>query len=309
MPSRPGHEVRQRPQAPSGPVTSVLTCRPRTEQAALREDGYLSATATDVDRMPPGIAAAAITAFSRPGDWVCDPDCGAGTVLVEALRAQRHALGRPRGRGWRGLARGNITAAQRAGALADGMLLSSHSPGWSRARTAGIAGQVRLVLTALRVHSNPASAVGVDAGVTRVAVALARVVPLLHPDGHVIITVPPVLHSDGTVPDTAGPLLTATHELGLIAVGRCVAVTAHVRGDRLYTRAGLDERRAAHRAHRAGRTVCLAAHHDVWIFQPQHGVATHPGPANPMRLDLGPTPPPEPTGSIGLAGAGRRAAS
>jgi len=169
-----------------------------------RHGGDRPATATDVDRMPPAVAAAAITAFSRPGEVVCDPDCGAGTVLVEALWAGRHAIGRPRGRGGWPLARSNITAAKRAGACGDGTVLAHHPDIWSTTSTAGVAGQIRLALTALRrIGSQPsarthgASALAAEAGYSRLADTLAGVVPLLHPHAHVIITVPPARNRDG----------------------------------------------------------------------------------------------------------------
>ncbi len=44
-------------------------------------------------RLHPATASALIEAFSRPGQAVLDPFCGSGTVLVEALRLGRRALG------------------------------------------------------------------------------------------------------------------------------------------------------------------------------------------------------------------------
>ena len=46
-------------------------------------------------KMMPTVAAHAIATFTRPGEWVCDPMCGIGTTLVEALH--RGPSG-PRGR-------------------------------------------------------------------------------------------------------------------------------------------------------------------------------------------------------------------
>lgn len=44
-------------------------------------------------RFSPTFAAAAIRAFSRSGDLVCDPYMGGGTTVVEALRSGRHVVG------------------------------------------------------------------------------------------------------------------------------------------------------------------------------------------------------------------------
>jgi len=225
------------------------------------------------------------------------------------LRAGRHAVGRPRGRDWWCLARGNISAAKRAGALADGMVLPGHPPGWSTARIAGVAGQVRLVLTALRVHSHQPSAASLDVGGTRLVEALVPLVPLLRPDSHVIITAPSARHENGTLLNTASTVLAATRALGLILSSRCVAITAPIRGDRLIICAGGDVRRAVHRA---GRPVCLVAHHNVWIFQPRAGadrVATHCHPTSPTRRAVGPRPSAGPSRSTRWSDAGRRAAA
>jgi hypothetical protein len=44
-------------------------------------------------RMHPAVARTCIAAFSEPGARVLDPFCGSGTVLIEAMRAGRRALG------------------------------------------------------------------------------------------------------------------------------------------------------------------------------------------------------------------------
>ncbi|MFH1104800.1 MAG: DNA methyltransferase, partial [Actinomycetota bacterium] len=44
-------------------------------------------------RFPPKFAAAAVQAFTRPGDLVLDPFVGGGTTLVEAVRLGRRAVG------------------------------------------------------------------------------------------------------------------------------------------------------------------------------------------------------------------------
>jgi DNA modification methylase len=43
--------------------------------------------------MLPALAAHAIATYSAPGGLVLDPMCGAGTTLVEAVHAARHAIG------------------------------------------------------------------------------------------------------------------------------------------------------------------------------------------------------------------------
>lgn len=45
------------------------------------------------DRSPPELAALALEAYSRPGDWVLDPFAGLGTTLFAAERLRRHGIG------------------------------------------------------------------------------------------------------------------------------------------------------------------------------------------------------------------------
>src|SRR5437879_12226611 len=69
--------------APWSAVLSVWTCGGQSDNIRLRQAGYLPDTGRDADRVPVGLASAAIAAYRRPGGTGADPDCGAGTVLVE----------------------------------------------------------------------------------------------------------------------------------------------------------------------------------------------------------------------------------
>lgn len=111
--SRSGDATPGRPVWPTGGVDRV---------AQLATGGYLPATATDTTGLPPAVAAHAVRFYTEPGDMVLDPDCGAGTVLVEVVRAGRHAVGMTGGRWWP-LARANLNTAKLAGAPTDGMVL------------------------------------------------------------------------------------------------------------------------------------------------------------------------------------------
>lgn len=155
--SRSGDAVPGRPVWPTGDVDRA---------AQLATGGYLPATATDATGLPPAVAAHAVRSYTQPGDMVLDPDCGAGTVLVEAVRAGRHAIGMTGGRWWP-VARANLNAAKLAGALTDGMVLqrpgSRSGQPWSgqprgdlTAGTAsGLTGRVDLLLTRVRLDREP----------------------------------------------------------------------------------------------------------------------------------------------------------
>ena len=69
---------------PPMPPLSVWPTGQRDPLAQLRDAGCVPGTETDTERIPPAVAAHAIALYTRPGDLVLDPDCGAGTALVEA---------------------------------------------------------------------------------------------------------------------------------------------------------------------------------------------------------------------------------
>ncbi|MGH3674755.1 MAG: DNA methyltransferase, partial [Mycobacterium sp.] len=143
LPLPPGEE-------PPIPPLSVWPTGQRDPAAQLRDSGSMPGTDADTDRIPPAVAAYAIATYTHPGDLVLDPDCGAGTVLTEALRAGRHALGLTARNRWWTLARANITATKTAGAWRDGSVLDARPKVLATIRAAGLVGRVGLVLTALR---------------------------------------------------------------------------------------------------------------------------------------------------------------
>ncbi|MFD8493344.1 DNA methyltransferase [Amycolatopsis sp. NPDC059657] len=229
--------------------------------------GYHDATDTDLSVMPPAIAEYAITALTRPGDVVLDPDCGAGTTVVEALRAGRHAIGLTTHRRWWRLARANVTAAKAAGAPMDGMvLILDRRPGTlAVAETAGLTGRVDLLLTTLRppTGDDPAESGG------RLRALLSECRSLVRPGGHVVITIPPRRHPvRHTMLDLPSELLALGAAAGLAPVARCVALTADLRGARVRTRATLAEwRTATHMERLIGHPIALRAHHDVLVVR------------------------------------------
>jgi modification methylase len=200
---------------------------------------------------------------------VLDPDCGAGTVLVEALRAGRHAIGATsRSRWWR-VARANVTAAKREGAGPDGMVLDA-PPGAALARLAAPPRCIDLVLTTWR-HTRTkeptslAAAGALEASSLRLRRMLTRCQPLVRPGGHVIVVAP---RRHGLLVDSASRVLEVGCAAGLVPVERCIALVAELRGSRLVAPASLGRRRAAARDERStGHPLTLAAHLEVLIFQ------------------------------------------
>ncbi|GAB1512496.1 DNA methyltransferase [Actinophytocola sp. KF-1] len=271
--------------------TSLLSVWPtgqRDPLEQLRDAGYVPGTDIDLDRIPPAVAAHAITTYTRPGDLVLDLDCGAGTVLTEALRAGRHTLGLTAHNRWWTLARANVTAAKTAGGHGDGSVLDARSKALATNRAAALVGRVGLVLTALRPGPDRDP---VEAAIAELATTFHYCEPLLRPGGHLVVVARPRRHPDGSLVDVTTPLIAAGISAGLAPVDRCIALTAGLRGSRLVSHASLAERRAAARA--AGRPTTLTAHHEVLVFQLAHdaelaaeAVADLPSPtgANVMRL-------------------------
>jgi hypothetical protein len=236
--------------------------------AQLADRGYHEATGTDFALMPPAIAAHAIATLTRPGDIVLDPDCGAGTTIVEALRAGRHAIGLTAQRRWWRLARTNVTATKARGAFVDGMVLvlDRRSGTVTAAETAGLTGRIDLLLTTLR----SAGPIGDSAdGLNRLRALLTECRPLMRPGGHIVITVEPQRHpTRHDLLDLPGEILTAGSAAGLAPIARCLALTADVRGRRVFTHATLVQRRTATRVERAtGYPSALSAHQTALVFR------------------------------------------
>lgn len=261
---------------PPVPPLSVWPTGQRDPAAQLRDSGCVAGTDADTDRIPPAVAAYAIATYTRPGDLVLDPDCGAGTVLTEALRAGRHALGLTARNRWWTVARANITATKTAGAWRDGSVLDARPKVLATIRAVGLVGRVGLVLTALRTAPDdpndraPSPDRDPDSAIAELAATLTYCEPLLRSGGHLAILTRPRRHPDGSLLDLTTPLLSAATAAGLTLVDRCIALTAGLRGNRLVTRASLAERRAAARARTAGTPTALTAHHEVLVFQLAH---------------------------------------
>jgi modification methylase len=238
----------------------------------LSAGGYLPGTAADAAGLPPAVAAHAIGAFTRAGDVVLDPDCGAGTVLVEAVRAGRHAVG-VTGRRWWPTARANLSAAKLAGATADGMVLDRRpdrpppadrtgAPPAGPAGLIGLTGRVDLVLTAARLRWQQAGP-ALDA----LADLLDRSALLLRPGGHAVVVAGPTRRG-GRLLDLPDILTRAARRAGLVPVERCVALTApapdqHPVGRRLPART-TGTGRAGRQL--GVRPVARAGHLDVYVF-------------------------------------------
>jgi hypothetical protein len=274
------------------PVTSVwLTCQhPARDQ---RRGRYVPGTRTHPAKMLPALARHAITAYTAPGDLVLDPMCGAGTTLVEAVHAGRHAVGvdiEPR---FTTIAAANLDLAAEQGATGTGTVLTGDSTRLRDLLPPGARGQVALVLTSPPygntthglVHTTPEGRVAKDhhrygrAGRGNLAYAgwdrlldgftqiMAATYETLRPGGIVVITARPVRRHRDDLIDLPSQVLDAAASVGLQPVERCVALLAAVREGRLVHRASMFALLAARRARADGVPVSVLAHEDVIVLR------------------------------------------
>jgi hypothetical protein len=280
--------------SPAGEVIGTVWATGQTDLGAqLRQRGYPSdALRTDPAAMPPAIAAHAIAAFTSPGDLVLDPDCGAGTTLVEALHAGCHTIGLAgTHRVWQ-QARANVSAAKLAGAPVDGMvlILGRRPNTLATAHAAGFTGRIDLILTTLRIPARSRGARTVDAALSRLRVLLADSRALLHPDGHVVVTTVPYRDPDQPTEllDVPGQIMEVASAVGLVPLARCVALTGALHRDHVRPWHRRPGRPAAHRGGASrSHPATVPAHQTVLVF----AVA----PTARLRQPQPPTLPSQPT--------------
>ena len=260
------------------PVTSVwLTCQqPARDQ---RRGRYVPHTTRHPAKMLPTLAAHAITTYTRPGDLVLDPMCGAGTTLVEAVRAGRHAIGVDIEPAFVDLAQANLDLAERDGATGHGMVVCGDASDLPRLLPRRLRGTVDLVRSApgQGVHKRHhrygdstggnlayAGWHGLLAGFARI---MAGCTAMLRPGGTLIITSRPVRRQPDDLIDLPGQLLDTATAAGLQQVERCAALLAAVKDDRIVHRASMFALLAVRRARAAGIPVALVAHEDVYVLR------------------------------------------
>ncbi|ORT47121.1 hypothetical protein KBI5_21490 [Frankia sp. KB5] len=229
-------------------------------------------SSTETCAVLPAVAAHAIAVYSQPGDTICDPDCGPGTAVVEAIHAHRHAIGIAHHQHDWQTARAAVTAAKVRGATADGMILDAPPDPWS---WTGL-GPIDLVLTLIRPIGDSHGTSGAIPDWMRAR--LSAYADLPRPGGHVVVVTP--YHLAGGV-DLATTVAAAGREIGLRPVQRAVALTSTpsspLTGHRRTTRDSIQQ-----------------THQDVIIF-----VAAGRG-----RLPGPPARPPHPSASATPHGAG-----
>ncbi|MDI5964038.1 DNA methyltransferase [Streptantibioticus silvisoli] len=231
---------------------SVWATGQTSPRGQLRQGPYISATVHDADRVPPAVARLAIDHLTAAGDTVLDPGCGAGTVIVEALRAGRNAIGITDDRRWWSVARANITATRRRTDAHTDALLLDGTPRRAAGQLTGMTGTVDLLLAGLR----PTPALAPADALRR---TLAHCLPLLRPGAHAAVVLR-TTHDGPNFTDPIDDAARAGQDAGLLLVDHCIALAGQLRGDRLIPPPA--------RQFRSPSTGSLGAEfHDVLIFR------------------------------------------
>lgn len=285
-------------------LRSVWATAQRTA-AAQRRGRYTPGSMAHPAKMLPAIAAHAVGAYTRPGEWVLDPMCGTGTTLVEAVHAGRHAVGVEYEPRWAGVARANVTLAGLQGALGSGRVLVGDARTLTTVVPPELHGRFTLVVTSppygASVHGRVASTrdsgepgvrkydatYGTDRanlahqpltrlldGFTRVLAGCAAV---LRPGGRVVVTTRPWRRA-GELVDLPGLVAARGPAAGLEFEQRCVALLAGVRDGELVARPSFFALHNARKARTDGQPQAVIAHEDVLVFAKGTPPPGSPGP-------------------------------
>lgn len=265
----------------------------QTASASQRKHRYTPDSTAHPAKMLPATAAHAIARYTTPGDLVLDPMCGIGTTLVEALGADRAALGVEYEPHWVQVARDNVALATDNGAAHPGAVLAGDARQLLALLPADYRGQVSLVVTSppygSSVHGQVITTpkktlqkfhhrygntldrgnlanIGHQrllAGFTRILTALRTV---LKPGGHVVVTARP-WREHAELIDLPTQVLACGRQAGLIPTERCVALLARATDTALIPRGSFFQRDFIRKQRDAGLPLHLIAHEDVLIFR------------------------------------------
>lgn len=271
--------------------TSVWPVAQKTAPSQ-RKNRYLPASSAHPAKMLPAIARSAVEAYTSPGDVVCDPMCGIGTTLVEAIHLGRDAVGIEYEPRWAEIALANLAHAHANGANGKGEVLVGDGRHLSATIDPALRDLVALVLTSPpygpslhgHVHTvagggvhkfnntysnDPANlgAVGLDELLQAVLDILIGCRRILRPGGIVAMTVRP-WRENGRLIDLPGLIGNLADAARLDLFERNVALLAGLRSGRLVPRASFFAMEHARKSRQRGSLPRLViAHEDVLVFR------------------------------------------
>jgi SAM-dependent methyltransferase len=298
QPSHVGLSGTTSPSQSPGPVdqcadacsSAGLSVWPTAQRAAPAQRGQRYPARPHPAPMLPRIAATAITTLTEAGQLVFDPLCGAGTTLIEALHLGRAAVGIDIDPTWASAARDNIAHARRRGIGGYGHVITADAQQLPHALPPDyleqMRGQVSLLLTSWPAgppshsHRGPGGAnLTHHQAPRRVAAGMAQILrgalPLMAPDGHVVIT-GRAWREHGELVDLPATITDALSQAGMVPVQRCVALLAGIRDGGLVTRTSRYQRIMVARARDAGAPRHLPCVEDIIVARPRPCTRTRP---------------------------------
>ena len=268
------------------PPLSVWATGQQTPRAQ-RQGRYLAPSLAHPAKMLPAIARAAISDYTQPGDYVCDPMCGIGTTLVEAVHLGRDAIGVEYEQHWADVASGNVAHARAQGATGEGEVICGDGRHTASLVDPAVRGLVALVLTSPpygpslhgqvkavpgqgvrkshdRYSTDPANLahVGLAGLLDAMRVMLTGVAILLRPGGMVVMTVRPWWR-DGRLIDLPGMVARVGEDAGLVLYERNVALLCGLRDDQLVPRASFFALEQVRKARARGVPRLVTGHEDL----------------------------------------------
>jgi SAM-dependent methyltransferase len=258
-----------------------------------RRGRYLPASTAHPGKMLPALAREAILRFTRPGELVLDPMCGIGTTLVEAIHLGRTAVGVELEPRWTSLAAANLSHALDQGAAGQGLVLEGDARTLGHGLADDYTGQARLILTSppygsslhgqvrkseggvrkfdYRYSRNPDNLAhlpqtskrkpGFDRVLAEILAACRR---MLHPHGHLVMTVRPYRRG-GRLIDLPGQVEQLAARSGLRLCARHAALLCGLAGEQVLPRASFFQ--ITHQRKGAIPRMLIIAHEDVLVFQ------------------------------------------
>jgi hypothetical protein len=260
-----------------------------------RRDRYLPASTAHPGKMLPALAREAINRYSQPGELVLDPMCGIGTTLVEAIHLNRNAIGVELEPRWATLAATNLIHARRQGAPGSGRALRGDARTLGHGLADEYRSQVRLILTSPpygpslhghvrkseagvrkfndRYSHNPENLAHLPQTTKRkpgfdqvLAEILSSCRQMLHPHGHLVMTVRPYRRA-GRLVDLPGQLEQLAAGAGLLLTARHAALLCGLDGEHILPRASFFQ--IQHQRSGTFPRMLIIAHEDVLIFKPR----------------------------------------
>jgi len=274
------------------PAVSVWPCA-QTDSKAQRKGRYLPESMAHPGKMMPAIAEHAFTHYTQPGDLVIDPMCGIGTTLVEAVHADRMALGVEYEQRWADLARRNVEHATGQDAPGYATVVPGDARDIVRLLGSDTVGKAALVLTSppygdslhgrirstrdsghsgiaksdfrySRDHGNLAHR-SLDELFDGFREILRGCLQLLRPGGHLVMTTRP-FRRGGQFCDVPGRAWHAAIDAGFEPLERCVPLLAGVRDDKLVARPSFFQLTRTRAQNAAGIPVHLLCHEEVHVL-------------------------------------------